>query len=127
MAVIERAIETQGDTFRDLVKDMLAEALGTVREAMQDTGVLLRSMRADLDAHGKAVEKVTAKMDTLKGDMRQVKKETIALTVWRHSKTNLMIWKNNQDAATCLDRVLEQFQLPATDCVPKDPLPRWRN
>lgn len=87
MAVIERAIETQGDTFCDLVKDMLAEALGTVREAMQDTGVLLRSMRADLDAHRKAVEKVTAKMDTLKGDIRQVKKDTIALTVWRHSKT----------------------------------------
>ncbi|MGH0150884.1 UNVERIFIED_CONTAM: hypothetical protein FKN15_056244 [Acipenser sinensis] len=61
--VVERAVAAQADVFRGL-----SEAVGPVREVMHDNGVLLRSMRTDLDAHIETMIKVTAKMESFKDE-----------------------------------------------------------
>ncbi|RXM29003.1 hypothetical protein EOD39_9211 [Acipenser ruthenus] len=59
--VVERAVAAKADVFR-----RLSEAVGPVREVMHDNGVLLHSMRTDLDAHIETMIKVTAKMESFR-------------------------------------------------------------
>lgn len=78
--LIKQTVEVERETLRDLVTEMLSEtltkALTTVESQIAENGTLLRSLNSDINTHAKNMEKVSAKVDTMQGVLRQTKKDT---------------------------------------------------
>lgn len=78
--LIKQTVEAERETLRDLVTEMLSEtlarALTTVESQIAENGTILRSLNSDISTHAKNMEKVSAKVDTMQGVLRQTKKDT---------------------------------------------------
>ncbi|KAL1279023.1 hypothetical protein QQF64_025696 [Cirrhinus molitorella] len=79
-SIVSQSIEVQQKAMREMVSSMLTEAIKTTlvpfNDYINENGVVLRSLKGEIESLSKSMATITTNVDNLQGSLRKTKKDT---------------------------------------------------
>ncbi len=79
-SIVSHAIEAQQKAMREMISNMLTEAIKTAlipfNDCINENGAVLRTLKEEMDSLSKNLATITTNVDNLQGSLRKTKKDT---------------------------------------------------